>query len=182
VIAGGLLETSVALGVSAAVTALMLATSASQVRLAVDATALAVRIVEARQVDHLIDETLGRAAGLVVADADATQIVVTADIDGDGWIDPHSAERTTLILRRGDAGRRLLHRQGRQSMAIADDLPGDAAWELRDRFGEITHDPSAARALLRPRDCGAAECRPAGAAAGADNECRCRRVHAVGTS
>lgn len=64
--------------------------------------------------------------GLAVAERD--RVVLHADRDGDGAVDPSSAERVTLAWRdvAGSGTGRVMRQLGGQSMAIAEDVaPGD---------------------------------------------------------
>ena len=55
-------------------------------------------------------------------------LALAQDLDGDGWIDPHSAESVGWELSTTGPGR-ILRRVGRQSMGVLDGVPRDS-WRV----------------------------------------------------
>ncbi len=113
------------------------------------------RLFVERQVEHLVDQaTAAAGAGpsrpAALAELDAARIVVEADANGDGIVDPTSAERTAFSVRSGasPSGDALVHEIGRQSMRIAEPLPQDARLEGIAADGTTTWDRGIATAVV----------------------------------
>jgi hypothetical protein len=126
--ATSLLEAVAAIGLQALLLASLVATLAVAATTGHSTWDLHAEAVARRQVEHLVLEAFARAGRgpsspgpLALARAD--ELVVVADLDGDGSIDARSTERTAFLIRRDADGRpRLLHRIGRQSMTISTPL------------------------------------------------------------
>jgi len=166
--AASLLETVAALGLGA----MLLATLAGTLVVAIDVGRggwdLYLRTANQRQVENLIDVAFGRAgAGPLgppaLHSARFDQVVLDADIDGDGRIDSSSAERTSFLLQRDGHGRTsLLHRIGRQSMTISTSLSPSATFSYTDTDGSPTLDPNRIRLVGIPIEGGLLLVNPAG--------------------
>lgn len=89
-------------------------------------------IVARRHLEHLLERTfssagLGAAARTPISRARADEVVLQADLDGDGLIDTRSAERSAIELRRTGPGvLALRHRVGRQVITVERGLPAGA--------------------------------------------------------
>jgi hypothetical protein len=129
-----LLEALASLGLYAVVLATLLSTLTTVVASGRGASDHYVRAAGERQLEQLASRAFVRAgegprrpSPLAVAHRD--ELVLTADLDGDGTVDPHTAERTSFLIRRDTDGRaKLLHRIGRQSMTVSQPLSRDAAF------------------------------------------------------
>jgi hypothetical protein len=90
--------------------------------------------VRRRHLEHVLDHTfesaaIGRNRPAGVLRASPEELVLQADLNGDGRIDSRSAERSALELRSDGSGLRLVHRIGRQGVTVAVGL--DATSRLR---------------------------------------------------
>jgi hypothetical protein len=108
-------------------------------------------MADERHVEHLLDSAFARtlAAGGTVSECTGDTVVLEADLDGDGSVDPNSSERTAFSVVVRTASRRALTQQlGRQSMTLSDSLAGDAALRCLDALGGA----AAAASLVRVVD------------------------------
>ncbi len=122
-----LLEAAAAISVSA----LLLSTAVGGIALSASTlaqcAALEAEMLAWRQIEHLIDTAVDR-AGLgpsrptPLADFGPDQLVIQSDLDGNGSVNPRSAETTTIALRVGKSGTALVHKVGRQAMRLISDM------------------------------------------------------------
>lgn len=111
--------------------------------------------VDLRRIEQLLDHAVSRAgagplAPAAIVLAEPARVVLQADLDGNGVIDQRSSERTEFYLQRDDAGRKLVHRIGRQSTTLLRGLPPEAQFSYRDADGRSTSEPAAIRLLAVP--------------------------------
>lgn len=151
--AGSLLETVVAISLQALVMTLMtssLISAATVSRLASDVDS---RMLRSRRVEQLLDATtvpLGR--GLrphqALTVADPHRVVIEADLDGNGYIDIRSRERSAFEIAASPL--RLVHRIGRQAMSIGKLGGSSTRFLYYDQRGLATTDPTAVWLMVVP--------------------------------
>lgn len=152
-IASSLLESAAALAVSTIVLATLTATLGASAVASRATWGLAQEMTDQRHVEHLLDAAFARtlAAGGRVLECTAATVVLEADLDGDGLVDPNSSEHTDFSIVDRTAGRRALTQQlGRQSMTLSDSLPADATLRCIDAFGSPTVVASLVRVVEVP--------------------------------
>ena len=152
-IASSLLETAASLAVTTIVlTTLTAAVGAAGVS-SVDAWRLSHGLAEQRHVEHLLETAFSRtlAAGGRIVECTDRAVVLEADLDGNGAVDPFSSERTgfSVVVRSGSR-RALTQSIGRQSMTLDDTLAGNAAVRCVNALGSVTADPLLVRAIEIP--------------------------------
>ncbi len=106
----------------------------------------------AAHVERLVD--IARNAASASADIVAPVFAISqegltfhADLDGNGRIDTRSSESIGLYLNRGRNSTRLIHKIGRQPMALAEGSDGAFSLTAYDRSGAPTRDPARASLL-----------------------------------
>jgi hypothetical protein len=135
-----LLETMAALAITASTMAFSVATLAASARLHADADRTVDALFSERQLEHLVERaaaSAGTGPGRPppVSLATVEDVVLAADLNGDGTVETDSAETTALEVRRVGREARLRLRLGRQVMTVRT-LP-DTTARLRglDRWG-----------------------------------------------
>lgn len=152
-IASSLLESAAALAVTTIVLATLTAALGASAVSSQGAWGTAQGMADQRHVEHLLDTAFARtlAAGGSVRECTNETVVLEADLDGDGSVDPNSSERTAFSVVVRTASRRALTQQlGRQSMTLSDALPGDAALRCIDSLGGIAADANLVRVVRVP--------------------------------
>jgi len=152
-IASSLLESAAALAVSTIVLATLTATLGVSAVASRATWGLAQGMADQRHVEHLLDAAFARtlAAGGRVLECTASTVVLEADLDGDGLVDPNSSEHTGFSIVARTAGLRALTQQlGRQSMTLSDSLPADATLGCLDTLGSPTVTASLVRVIEVP--------------------------------
>ena len=147
-----LLGLTLGLGALAALTALLSPTLAARARAAQGSETLAAAAAAIDQITRDVRlagyDPRARAIGGIVA-ADATSLVLEADLDGDGTIDASSEEH--VAYRRSAATAGLQRVVGTQSMPLLSDLTSTGlTFRYRDASG-ATVDPTRAGALTAIR-------------------------------
>jgi hypothetical protein len=152
-IASSLLESAAALAVTTIVLATLTAALGASAVTSHGAWEVAQGMADQRHVEHLLDTAFARtlAAGGSVLECTDETVVLEADLDGDGSVDPNSSEHTAFSVVVRTASRRALTQQlGRQSMTLNDTLPGDAALRCIDGLGGSAADASLVRVVGVP--------------------------------
>ena len=152
-IASSLLESAAALAVTTIVLATLTAALGASAVTSRGAWEMAHEMAEQRHVEHLIDAAFARtlAAGGQVVECTGSTLVLEADLDGNGAVDPNSSERTAFSVVVRTASRRALTQQlGRQSMTLNDTLPGSAALRCIDAVGSPAANPTFVRVVEVP--------------------------------
>jgi hypothetical protein len=154
------MEAIAALAMHGLVLASLLSGATTSTLLAREAWTIHAELFAQRQVEHLLDGITARAGSgpgspQPVAEASAAALVLHADANGDGVVDPNSSERTELELRAGVGETRVLfHRIGRQSMRIEERLSDDASFRLLARDGGDAATVTDAACISVPRASG----------------------------
>lgn len=158
-IATSLMEMAAALALEAVVLASLLSALTSAALTNATAWELHASLFAARQVEHHVDVAAGRAGTgpnrpPAVASASTHACSLLADTDGNGRIDARTAERTAFELRPSTGDTSLVHRLGRQSMAIDVRLPDGTRFAYTDAAGNAALAPSAVTTLSIPTAAG----------------------------
>ena len=156
----GLLEALAALAMHGLVLASLLGGATTLTLLARETWTAHAELFARRQVEQLLDASVARAGAgpasqAPVALASGTSIVLQADLDGNGAVDPNSSERTEIELRAGTGATRVLfHRIGRQSMRIEERLAQDSAFRVLAASGADATAAADATCIVVPRAAG----------------------------
>jgi type II secretory pathway component PulJ len=135
-----LLEAAAALGISAAVTALLTASLSGAVRVHTACVALTDDLFEVRQLEHLVDRSaLAAGAGpmrpAAISSLSSDTVVFASDSNGNGSVDATSSETTALEVRQIGAQARVRVRLGRQTMTVLEADESDASLVAVDKRG-----------------------------------------------
>jgi len=127
-----------------------LITTLSAARLA---SKLGQQLVSNRQLERLLDATtapLGRQSQRhqAVVVASPRRVIIEADLDGNGYIDIHSRERSAFEIALSPT--RIVHRIGRQAMTIGELSASASRFRFYDGNGQPTTDPTAVALLAVP--------------------------------
>ncbi len=139
-IAPSLLETAAALALHAGVLATLVSGLGANVRLAHELWTIEAELFRERQVEHLLDRAVmqagaGPSTPPPVARADGGEIVLHSDRDGDGHVNPRSAEVTSVYFKTSGAKARLVYKLGRQAMTVMEDLSSESRFVHMDAAG-----------------------------------------------
>lgn len=137
---GSLLETVAALGLSALVMAMVVASLAAGARLQAACILLGDELFETRQLEHLVDRaTQGAGSGpghpAPLSSLTGDTVVFAADTNGDKKVDTTSAETTALEVRQSGSTALVRIRLGRQTMTVLDTEDSVATLAFVDRRG-----------------------------------------------
>lgn len=158
----GLLEATVSTALSAATLAMVTASLAGAVRLDAAALALGDELLQRRQLEQLVDRAAagagaGPALPAAVSFVNDRNIVLAADLDGNGAVDAASSETTAVESRRSGSAVRVRVRYGRQAMTVLEVGDADVVVEALDAWGRPAGAEAAtlARFTTVPRESGA---------------------------
>jgi hypothetical protein len=135
-----LLEAAVSLSLTVVLAASLVGQVAGAAIIAGACWAANREVFDTRQVEHLLSEALARAARYPgtrgpLLEANSFGIVIAADLDRDGAIDPRSAERITVALEPSRKTYLLKHSVGLQTMIIGRQLPAGSHFDVFDATG-----------------------------------------------
>ncbi len=138
-----MIDTAAAMAIGGYLVASLVGAAAQQARVLTRLGQVESEILRARQIEHLLDSAIDAAranppASEPVAALTATSIVIVADRNRDGTIDPHSAERTTFRLRERGGSTALMHAIGRQWVTLRNDLANTSHLAAHDTYGAET--------------------------------------------
>ncbi len=150
------MESAAVLGLETALLVSLTAIMLSGLAVLNDGERASADLLRHRQVERLLAGSFERCAtgpGVVV-EALSDKVVLACDSDGDGEVDLHSSELTTLAVRGSGSQRRLAQQFGGQSRTLVKGLPVGSAFSYYDRSGGISSSASNSRAVAVPTAAG----------------------------